>query len=164
MASFQSLEQTAAIIITRPDVQALETYRDKNCVFINITTVTGKLIVGSQYSRPKGNFAEDMNWLDHFDHLKNLIIVADLNVHLPLLGYQNEDARGTMLTYLLLTKNLILLNDTEAPPSFIGEVNRPCKGNPDVTICTQDLSDTIESGMSRRKRNRSRITGIFTSQ
>lgn len=50
-----------------------------------------------------------------------------------------------MLTYLLMTKNLILLNDTEAPATYIGEVNRECKTNPDVTICTQDLSEDIVS-------------------
>lgn len=31
------------------------------------------------------------------------------------------------------------------PPTFIGEPNRPCRRNPDVTVCTQDLVDFIES-------------------
>lgn len=142
---FQSKEQTAAIIVTRPDIQAVETHREENSVFVNITTVEGELIVGSQYSRPRGNFVQDMSWMDHFSPMKNLILGGDLNVHLALLGYQNEDDRGALLTYLLLSKNLILLNDTEAQPTFIGEPNRPCKGTPDVTICTQDLSDCIDS-------------------
>lgn len=105
--------------------------------------VTGIITVGSAYSPPKGNFATDMEWLNFFDPLQTLILGADLNVHLSLLGYQNEDERGAMLTYLILTKNLILLNDTEAPATYIGEVNRECRTNPDVRLCTQDLSENI---------------------
>lgn len=142
---FQSKNHTAAIIITRQDLQAVQSYTDENTVFINSTMMDGELSIGSTYSKPSSDLSKDMLWLEHYNPPKRLILGADLNVHLSLLGYQNEDARGTLFTYLLLTYNLTLLNDTEAPPTFIGEPNRPCKGNPDVTVCTQDVVDMIDS-------------------
>lgn len=142
---FTSINNTAAVVITRPDIEAIETYKDDNSVFVNITTTKGKITVGSAYSKPKSDFTTDMKWLNFFNPLHHLILGADLNVHLSLLGYRKEDARGTMLTYLLLTKNLILINDTEAPASFIGQPGRPCHSNPDVTLCSQDLSDYVSS-------------------
>lgn len=86
-----------------------------------------------------------MKWLDYFVPLKHLILGGDLKLHLSLLGYRDEDERGSILTHLLLSKNLTLINDIEAPPSFIGQPNRPCQGNPDVTLCTQDLVDHVDS-------------------
>lgn len=86
-----------------------------------------------------------MKWIDHFTPLQNLILGADLNVHLSLLGYRKEDSRGTILNYLLLSNDLTLINDTEAPATYIGQPNRPCKTNPDVTLCTKDLVDYVDS-------------------
>lgn len=85
-----------------------------------------------------------MKWLDFFVPLDH-IIMGDLNAHLSLLGYPKEDERGKILTYLLLSNNLTLINDIEAPHSFIGQPNRPMKGRPDVTLCTQDLLDCVDS-------------------
>lgn len=143
--TFTSINHTAAIVITRQDLQAIQTYTDENSVFINLTTQDSELTIGSLYSKPSSDLSKDMHWLEHFIPLKRLILGADLNVHLSLLGYQNEDARGTLFTYLLISHNLTLLNDTEAPPTFIGEPNRPCRGNPDVTVCTREVVDLVDS-------------------
>lgn len=51
--SFTSIKQTAAIIVTRKDIKGIQTYNDENSVFVNITTTTGTITVGSAYSRPK---------------------------------------------------------------------------------------------------------------
>lgn len=123
---FTSDNMTAAVVISKEIIQAVKAYSDNNSVFVNITTTTGKLTVGSIYAKPKGNLLGDMAWLDYFDPLQKIIAGGDLNVHLSLLGYKKDDERGNILTYLLLSKKLILLNDTEAPSTFIGEVNRPC--------------------------------------
>lgn len=142
---FTSEEMTSAVVVTRKNIQAVLSYRDKNSVFINLTTINGKITVGSIYSRPRGNILNDMNWLNFYNPLQNIIIGADLNVHLSLLGYKKDDERGNILTYILMSNKLTLLNDTEAPATFIGEPNRPCQGNPDVTLCTQEISDYISS-------------------
>lgn len=142
---YESSNQMAAVVVTRGDIEVVESYCDGNSIFVNITTSTGKVTVGSTYSRPKADLRKDMAWLDYFDPLHHLILGADLNVHLSLLGYQNEDERGALLTHILLSKNLILLNDSESPETFIGQPLRPCKGNPDVTLCTQDLAVDVDS-------------------
>lgn len=98
--SFVSKHKTAAVIVTHKDVKVIETSKDDNAIFVNLTTETGKLTIGSAYSKPKGDFRMDMKWLNFFVPLKHLILGADLNVHLSLLGYQKEDERGTLLTYL----------------------------------------------------------------
>lgn len=143
--SFTSTKMTAAVVVTRRDIEVIHAFSDENTVFVNITTTEGKITVGSIYSRPKGNLLTDMKWIDYFDPLQNIIIGADLNVHLTLLGYVSDDERGNILSYLLLMNNLTLVNDTEAPSSFIGEAQRPCQGKPDVTLCTQELSDYVSS-------------------
>lgn len=122
--TFTSTNQTAAIIITRQDLQAVQSYNDDNAVFINLTTSEGVLTIGSLYSKPSSDLSKGMQWLNYFDPPRKLVLGADLNVHLSLLGYQNEDARGTLFTYLLISNNLTLINDTEAPSTFIGEPNR----------------------------------------
>lgn len=142
---FTSTNQTAAIIITRPDVPAVTSYSEDNAVFINVSTTKGHLTIGSHYSRHKGNLLSDMKWVGHFDPIVNLILLAELNAHLPLLGYLKEDERGSLLTYLLLTKDLILINDTESPQPFVGEINRRCATYPDVTLCSQDISGRIQT-------------------
>lgn len=109
---------TAAVIVTRRDISAVHSYSDENSVFVNITTVDGLITVGSIYSRPRGNLVTDMNWLNNFDPLQNIIIGADLNVHLTMQSYDNDDERGQILSYLLMSYNLTLVNDTEAPLIF----------------------------------------------
>lgn len=108
---FMSNNLTAAIIVTRRDFQVVQSYKDGNSVFVNVTTAAGRLTVGSIYSRPRSNLLEDMTWLDVFTPLSNIIIGADLNAKLALLGYK----RGKLLIYLILSNKLTLINDIEAP-------------------------------------------------
>lgn len=72
--SFQSKNKTAAIIATRRDIEIIETYKDGNFVFANLTTSTGKVTIRSVYSPPWSDFREDMKWLDHFVPLHGLIL------------------------------------------------------------------------------------------
>lgn len=123
----------------------VKTYSDDNSVFVNITTTTGLVTVGSVYSRPRSNLTQDMKWLDFFQPVKNLLVGADLNAHLSLLGYDKEDERGHLLTYLILSHKLTLINDTEAPATFIGQPDNPCSTTPDVTLCSPDISDNVIS-------------------
>lgn len=88
--TFQSNNKTIAVIVTRSDIQAVCTYKDSNSVFINITTVTGTITVGSAYSPPKGNFATDMEWLNFFDPLQTLILGTDLNVRSSFTPWLSE--------------------------------------------------------------------------
>lgn len=142
---FTSANLTAAIIVTNRNLQVVLSYRDANSVFINVTTAQGCLTIGSIYSMPRSNLLEDMNWLDIFSPLHNIIVGADLNAKLALLGYNREDERGRLLTYLILSNKLTLINDIEAPSTFIGEIDRPCSSSPDVTLCTEDISSNITS-------------------
>lgn len=142
---FVSKKLTAAVLVTRGDLQVVHSYSDDNSVFVNITTTTSLVTVGSIYSKPKGNLLQDMAWMDFFSPLKRIIVGADLNARLALLGYLREDERGHLLDYLILSKNLTLINDIEAPSTFVGEIDRPCSGTPDVTLCTQDIAETVSS-------------------
>lgn len=142
---FMSANLTAAIIVTNRDLQVVLSDRDANSVFINVTIAQGCLTIGSIYSMPRSSLLEDMDWLDIFSPLHNIIVGADLNAKLALLGYNREDERGRLLTYLILSNKLTLINDIEAPSTFVGEIDRPCSSSPDVTLCTEDISSNITS-------------------
>lgn len=47
--AFTSKELTAAVVVTRRDIEAIHSYSDENSVFVNITTTDGQITVGSIY-------------------------------------------------------------------------------------------------------------------
>lgn len=143
--SYQSTDNTAAIIITKKDLLPNLTYQDQNSVFVNILTTEGPMTVGSIYSRPSAPLQQDMNWINNFSPLQRIIVGADLNARLSLLGYRAENEKGRVFSHILQSKNLILINDPESPATFVGQPTQNRSGTPDVTFCTQDIVDYISS-------------------
>lgn len=142
---YKSKNNTAAILISRTDIISNQVHKGDNSIYVNIMTNTGTLTIGSIYSKPHAPLQEDLTWIFNHPNLENLIVGADLNVRLSLLGYRTENEKGRVFSFLLQSRNLTLLNDPEAPPTFIGQPSDNRSGTPDVTFCTSDLLDNIIS-------------------
>lgn len=102
-------------------------------VFVNLSVKDhSSIIIASQYSSPSADLGIDFDeWLDSYPDYENLIMGADLNVRMKVLGYAREDHRTEIFMHTLVSNNLFLINDPDASHSWQVDDR---KGHPDVTI------------------------------
>lgn len=103
-----------------------------SAAFINLTTKTKQIIIGSQYCRPKANINAALDeWGKLIKPNEPIIIGADLNARHTFWGYPTTDTRGDKLIDFVISKDLIRLNCKSNLTTFD---TGHSKGNPDFTI------------------------------
>ncbi|GBO42077.1 hypothetical protein AVEN_124525-1 [Araneus ventricosus] len=116
-----------------------------NTVAIKVQSATGPITLISSYSSPYSNLGETLQEItDIITSLRGekIIICADLNGHHNLWGYKNKNTRGETILDFILANSLFLINKSGAPPTF----HTPrAEGWPDLTLCTQELINTVDS-------------------
>lgn len=90
-----------------------------------------------------GDLDDDLQaWSTFFPSYENILVGGDINVQLISLGYTRENNRTNELSEHLSTNNMIILNDPDAPASF---VQRDRSGRPDLTLGGMNILDSIEN-------------------
>lgn len=115
---------------------------------ITIHLPENNLTLISQYIPPKEDILNYLSeWSDKIDLENNskYLIAGDFNARSTMWGYNWEDPRGSILTELLIFKNLNLYNDPESPPSF---VKHSGVGWPDLTFGNIPFNNLLDWNVS----------------
>lgn len=139
---FSSNTSNSIIIFTNLDYTVVSSLVNNNSVFVNLSLDDNRtLVIGSQYSPPSSDIDDDFEeWVNFIPETDNVLIGADLNVHLKALGYARENKRTETFLEHLIVKNLFLLNDPQADHTWTKE---DMKGRPDVTLGGTDICNDL---------------------
>lgn len=140
---FFSDSLNSAIIFTNRDYAVISNLVLKNAVIISLNVSGDVIYLGSQYSSPSGNIDKDFVDLGtHFQSFDKVLLAGDFNVPLLELGYTRQSERTEVLLEHLIEKDLIIMNDTDAPSTFVqGDLT----GRPDLTLGGLDICDKINN-------------------
>lgn len=141
--SYFSTNFTSVIFIVNKGFISIECFKVTNTVFISLNLTDRIIYIGSQYSPPSGNIDQDFaEWTGLFPDFDNILIGGDFNVPLLNLGYSRENERTDFLLESLIDNGLAIMNDTDAPYSFVqGDIS----GRPDLTLSSHYLSQFISN-------------------
>lgn len=135
----------SAIIITNKDYAVISSLVLDNTIVISLNVLDKVVYIGSQYSPPSGNLDKDFNDLsNHFESFDNMLLAGDFNVPLLELGYSRQSERTEILLEHLMDKNLVIVNDIDAPYSF---VQGSLHGRPDLTLAGLEVCSDIQDWM-----------------
>lgn len=79
----------------------------------------------------------------YFLDYNRILIGGDFNVPILDFGYTRQTDRTETFLEHLSTKHLYILNDPDAPSSF---VQRSLSGHPDLTLGGNEIRDHLENG------------------
>lgn len=141
--SFYSTNNNAIIFITNKEYAVISNLILDNSVTISLNILNSTIYICSQYSSPSGNIDKDFTDLgNHFSHFDDILIAGDLNVPLIQFGYTRHNDRSEVLLEHLAEKNLSIVNDPDAPHSF---VQGSSKGRPDLTLAGVNICEKFTS-------------------
>lgn len=110
---------------------------------MNITSNTGTITIGSQYSSPSSPLYEDLGeWQNCSGFSKKILVLADLNAHSVLWGYGQDNERGQILINHLHSERLLVINNPFCSPTFETCFSR---GWPDVSLASFDLFPAVNT-------------------
>lgn len=141
-SSFSSSNDNSYILVTNMDYVAVQSLVMNNSVFIALNVFNEKLFLGSQYSAPSSDLEADLEeWSNVFPEFSKVLVAGDFNAHLLSLGYSRQDPRGQGLVDQLMFNNMMILNDLDAPHTFVqGDLT----GRPDLTIGGTFIQEIID--------------------
>lgn len=125
-STFLSNNNNAAIVFTNNNYTVISTVKFDNSIFVNLSLKDGGyIIIGSQYSSPSSNIDTDCTaWSAVFPDYEKILLAGDFNVHIKDLGYSRENTRTEEFMEHLVTNGLFIMNDPEAPHSWIVDKKR----------------------------------------
>lgn len=140
--AFSSINHNAFILFTNTDYTVVSSLTLNNSVFVNLSLDKAQfIIIGSRYSSPSSDIESDFDeWTSQFPFTDNLLIGADLNVHLKALGYAREDHRTESFLEMLVVNNLHILNDPQSEHTWVVDKRQ---GRPDVTLGGADICNDL---------------------
>lgn len=143
---FLSLRRSSGIIIVNPNILAILVSQSPNAVLVNLTTSNFPLSIVSFYSPPSNDFLDDFNFLLNFPDLTYFLIGGDFNAKFQELGYSYTCERAKVLQDFIISKNLLLVNDPDAPSTyFVPFRDHDKKGNPDITLLGSGIKQFLSS-------------------
>lgn len=142
-SAYLSNNNNAAIINTNPDYVTIMNVALPNSVAVSICVTGDPIVLVSQYSSPSSNIDLHFNDLkNHFNNFDKVLIAGDFNVPLLEFGYTRQTERSETFLEHLVSCNLKIVNDVDAPHTFIqGDL----KGRPDLTLAGIDICQKIDS-------------------
>lgn len=132
---FYSSSFSSVILATNKAFAIVKGLVTHNAVFITLTLKIGPLILGSVYAPPLGNLDNDLSWINYYHNCTRIVVGGDFNVPLKMLGYSREDGRTETFTEYLMTTDLRMVNDCDAPHSYVQDDRT---GRPDLTLLGVD--------------------------
>ncbi|XP_035223815.1 uncharacterized protein LOC118196462 [Stegodyphus dumicola] len=138
---YNSINMKATIVYNGPLTPTLWK-ATQHTVSIVINCQDGDIFITSAYFPPSTDIDRILPELDYLRFLKftNIIIGGDFNASSSLWGSPIEDSRSAQLLDFVESNRLVIINDTNAPPTF--QTIR-AKGWPDVTIASESIARKI---------------------
>lgn len=141
--AYYSNSFNSAIFITNTDYVTISNVAFDNSVAISLNVSDNILYIVSQYSSPSSDIDAHFTDLNnHFMNYDNVLIAGDFNVPLLEFGYSRQTDRSEIFLEHLISKNIKIINDPDAPHTF---VHGALKGRPDLTLAGVDICENIVS-------------------
>lgn len=113
----------AGIIVSNDEFKIFPLFIERNVVAIEIDFEGELLVLISIYCLPNTAIENDLAVLHSLilnNSQKKILILGDFNAKSPLWGKRDLENRGKKVTDLIINNDLIIINNPDSPPTFIG--------------------------------------------